>query len=107
MCAWCDAHSSWMQEDETVEDINSQASCDVVASHPLLAELSKEIGAKYPELAALVPEISKVAKRWWQRRRSQPRQRRSVRNLCKPFTRPPTKQELSRRGDNAQTQQEA
>ena len=62
MCAWCDAHSSWMQEDEKFEEIHSQASYDVVASHPLFAELSKEIGAKYPELAALVPEISKVAK---------------------------------------------
>ena len=51
-----------MQEHEKVEEINSQASCDVVASHPLFAELFKEIGAKYPELAALVPEISKVAK---------------------------------------------
>ena len=45
-----------------VEEIKSQASCDVVASHPLFAELFKEIGAKYPELAALVPQISKVAK---------------------------------------------
>ena len=51
-----------MQEDEKVEDINSQASCDVVASHPLFAEVFKEIGTKYPELAALVPEIFKVAK---------------------------------------------
>ena len=62
MCAWCDAHSSWMQEDEKVEEINSQASCDVVASHQLFAELFKEIGAKYLELAALVPEFSKVTK---------------------------------------------
>ena len=44
MCAWCDAHSSWMQEDEKVEEINGQATCDVVASHPLFAELFKEIG---------------------------------------------------------------
>ena len=51
-----------MQEDEKVEEINSQASCDVMASHALFAKLSKEIGGKYPELAALIPEISKVAK---------------------------------------------
>ena len=37
-------------------------SCDVVASHPLFVGLFKEISAKYSELAALFPEISKVAR---------------------------------------------
>ena len=35
---------------------------DVVASHPLFASLFKEISAKYPEPAALLPEISKVVR---------------------------------------------
>ena len=35
---------------------------DVVASHPLFASLFKEISVKYPQLEALVPEISKVAR---------------------------------------------
>ena len=37
-------------------------SCDVVASHPLFAGLFKKMNSKYPEHAALVPEISKVAR---------------------------------------------
>ena len=36
--------------------------CDVVAFHPLFAGLFKEISAKYPELAALVLDISQVAR---------------------------------------------
>ena len=32
-----------------------------MASHPLLAGLFKEINSNYPDLAALVPNITKVA----------------------------------------------
>ena len=39
--------------------VTGKESCDVVAS-PLFAGLFKKMNSNYPELAALVPEISKV-----------------------------------------------
>ena len=62
MCAWCQRESSWEQEARKAGDVDCQVSCDVVASHPLFAELFNEIGTKYPEFAALVPEITEVAR---------------------------------------------
>ena len=50
------------QEHGSSGDGVNEESCDVVASHPLFAGLFKEISAKCPELAALVPEISKVGR---------------------------------------------
>ena len=43
-------------------EMSTVMSCDVVASHSLFAGLFNESGTKYPEFAALVPEISKVAR---------------------------------------------
>ena len=42
--------------------VTGKESCDVVASHPLFAGPCKYMNSNYPELAALVPEISKVAR---------------------------------------------
>ena len=44
------------------ESVPTRTLANVVASHPLFATLFKEISAKYPELAALVREISKGGK---------------------------------------------
>ena len=59
---WCECDACWAQEHSSSGDGANKEPCDMVASHPLLAGLFKEISAKYPELAALVPQISKVAR---------------------------------------------
>ena len=53
--------TAWSQELCSKGNDDCKECCDVVASQSLFAGLFKEISVKYPELAALVPEISKVA----------------------------------------------
>ena len=51
-----------MQEVGKAGDVDCHVSCDVVVSHSLFAGLFNERGTKYPEFAALVTEISKMAR---------------------------------------------